>query len=447
MEKMTILHNPYEDVEWAGDGQYKADHHVHWRGFGDEPADTLDVLADGAELNGHSLPEDDWYEVLGAGSQAENEDPYWGPNGDDSGYHDMSDTNSDYSDRDATELGVDGIIEFPAQEIDDVEHISHLFATSSPQDFGYYPGTGGSDGNYSDLEEALPQVIEDTEHTVMPGRGQVVIPHPSRYMDGPEDWERYLPFFEDYGLEDGLLGLEIFQKGLDDQGGHYVQSFDLEGAFEMWDGLLMETMPERPIWGFAANDCNNSDWGHGAGPDLRWWTVMLSDDEFDPSDQSASRMALFNALEEGRFYISMRDDYGDDLDPEDAPVPPRIESFSIEDDVVDLDLWWAEDEGTIDWYSNGDVVETGSTIELTDEHIPYVRAHAYTEDTTDSGDPDAHIATQPITVVDDDYEPPDDDDDDDDSPAVPPEDATGVSLLSNSEWTLESDSEWTLRTS
>ncbi|MDJ1433577.1 hypothetical protein [Halostagnicola sp. A-GB9-2] len=420
-----IWNNPYSNVDWHNDGFYKADHHVHWRGFGDEPADTLDVLADGVENEGHSLPQDEWYEVLGAGSQAESEDCYWGPNGADSGYHDMSDTNSDYSDRDAENLGLDGIIEYPSQEIDDVEHICHLFATSSPQDFDYYPGSGGSNGNIEDFAEALPQVIEDEDHTVVDGRGQVVIPHPTRHMDSADEWDRYLEFFENYSLAGGLLGLEIFTKSLGSQGNHYGDGLNLDDVFEIWDSLMLQTMPERPIWGFAANDCNFGDWGHGAGPDQRWWTVALSDDEFDPTDQHASRLALKDALEEGRFWINQRQTY-DHGDPNDAPQPPTLNEIDVDHDTetITLDITWPEQSGQIDWYSNNAIVETGETIEIEDAYTPFVRAHAYYED---NGDMEGEIATQPFTVVEDDYEPPD-----------------TFNFSSMSTWDATSESEWSL---
>ncbi len=402
---VIIYDNPYEGVDWSSDGRYKADHHVHWRGFGDEPADALDVLTDGAEVEGGSLDDDQLYEVLGAGSQAEDEEPYWGS--DEGGWEDMNIRDDDWQTRDPEDLGLDGVISFPSQEIDDVEHICHLFAVSSPQDYEYYPGSGGSTGNYDDFSEALPEVIEDVDNTIVCGRGQVVIPHPSRYMSSVDDWDRYLPFFEGYGLDDGLLGLEIYQKGLGEQGNHYGDGLDLEDMFSMWDSLLSETMPERPIWGFSANDCNFGEWGHGAGPDLRWWTVLLSDDEFDPSCQHESRLALFDALEEGRFYITMRDRY-DQCDPADAPEPPQVTSMDISAAEITIDVDWPDEIGTIDWYRNGEVVETGETIELEESHIPYVRAHIYRSDSTGSGNPDGQIATQPIALVADGYELPGD---------------------------------------
>ncbi len=391
---VDIVVNPYGNVDWDEDGQYKGDHHIHWRGFGDEPADVIDVMCDGEELRGVSLPEEELYTAFGPGSQAEDEPPYWGT--DEGGWTDMADEHSEFDEnRDPEELGVDGVISYPAQEIDDVEHFCHLFATSTPQDFDYYPGPGGSSSDLDTLEEAVDEVLPDEDSVVIDGHGQVVIAHPSRYMDPVDDWDRYTYLLDEHSLEDGLLGFEIYTKSIGFEG-WYGDEVAIDDMFSLWDSLLTEYMPDRPIWGFAANDCNTSDWGHSLGSaDLRFWRVILSDDEFDPSDQQASQLALFDALEQGQFTISRRRLYKRTR-PASAPSVPTFEGIDVDeaDETITVDVSFPDGTGIIEWYSNGEVVETGETIELEEEHAPYVRCRAAAHNSSVVGNPDTdRVAT------------------------------------------------------
>ncbi|MFO7814640.1 MAG: hypothetical protein R6V14_02690 [Halanaerobiales bacterium] len=123
---------------------------------------------------------------------------------------------SDYIDNsEENELGITAI---NGSEISNTHHIGSYF------------------NDYSKEAESETKVLNEIE-----GRnGLAVFFHPGRYQKSI-DW--YLNFYKKYS---NLVGMEIFNKN-----NRYPRDIKL------WDRVLFELMPYRPVWGFANDDMHS----------------------------------------------------------------------------------------------------------------------------------------------------------------------------------------------
>lgn len=126
-----------------------------------------------------------------------------------------------------------------------------------------------------DLEQSLKEVAA--------AGGLAVLAHPGRYWKPEAEGQlpgqvlsRYRQLFVQHPT---LLGMEVFNA--DDRYPHDRQ---------LWDGLLAELMPHRPVWGFANDDAHSR-----TATGLNWAIVVV------PKLEEGS---VRQALEAGRFYFS-----------------------------------------------------------------------------------------------------------------------------------------------
>lgn len=151
--------------------------------------------------------------------------------------------------------------------------------------------------------------------------GLAVFFHPG-YYGKPAEW--YLPFFRDYPH---LLGMEVFNAG-----NRYP------GDRALWDELLAELMPGRPVWGFS-----NDDMHYLFQVGFNCNTLLLEELDADHARR---------ALEKGAFFFSRAFTVG-------RPVPLiRSIVLDAEKGTVTIEADHCE---RINWVSDGRVIFSGQT--------------------------------------------------------------------------------------
>lgn len=274
------IQNPYAEVDWAEHGQYKANMHTHTtRSDGRmSPTDKIDAY--------HELG----YAIL-AITDHDTQTP-------------SSSTTWPWTDygRDPDELGM---LAVQGNEISRPNHIGSFF-----NDYG--------DGSQSSERAAIEEIGERD--------GLAVIYHPGRYNRSVE-WYVDLYTNPEY---DHLVGLEVYN-----QGDRYP------GDRRLWDRILAETMPERPVWGYSNDDAHQL-----AHVGRNWQKFILPE---------LTEEALRHAMINGHFYFAYTPGRGDP-----API---INSISVDDDnwTISID---AEDYDEIAWVQNGEVVGTEAEIKV-----------------------------------------------------------------------------------
>lgn len=141
---------------------------------------------------------------------------------------------------------------------------------------------------FSEYPEPLREEATDQLHTSIKEVSEVgglnVLAHPGRYWEEEDedagvpddDLAKYMGLFYHY---DKLVGMEV-----------HNQTDRYPWDRRLWDALLEELMPERPVWGFANDD------SHGEpqiGLNANWFPL-----------QSLSESSVRMAMENGRFYFS-----------------------------------------------------------------------------------------------------------------------------------------------
>lgn len=157
--------------------------------------------------------------------------------------------------------------------------------------------------------------------------------HPGRYTNSLHD---YLGWYTSF---DHLMGMEVIN-----QGGRYVD-------LVLWDQVLSELMPERPVWGLAGDDMHKME---HVGRD---WDMFLIPE--------LSEQNVRSALDEGQYYFSSV--YTHPVGQQSVTQTPRIES--ITHDPVAGTITVSSTSGgqpltepNYRWISRGTVVQQGSTI-------------------------------------------------------------------------------------
>lgn len=373
-----ITIDPYEAVDWDTVGRYKSEYHLHSYIDTDVaylPHEMVDVLTgDGEDQNGNTMPVGEEYEVFGVIDRCEQSPIVWpwtdfesldeDPRTD--GQHD-----GDFENRDPSEVGPDGVIAVPGEElyvIDEWQQVEHVLSLFSTLDY--------HELEQSEVRERTDWYDQVLKHdNLWEPEPVMVIAHAKRYYDDPEtDWVRYIEDFENYSLEDGLIGLEAVNKNAN-------EGEDLV----LWDRLLTKFAPDRMIFGIANDDAGRSDQesGVGLGFDHRFTVTLLHPSEFDPNDQDSSRQATVDAYKRGQMFFVERDSYNPDT--EDPPQEPVVTDVTVDGNTITLD---ADHWNSIEWISKGEVVETGLEITVTEDDAPYVRAELKTN-------PGATTYTQP----------------------------------------------------
>lgn len=263
----------------------------------------------------------------------------------------------------------DGIVAIPGAEYTDSAHISGFFTDLMQEELKDVLGSGSTDSpehQYDTVEQVV--LSESIPETVSP---LAFIGHPGRYKEeiSEDEWENewvrnFREMIEDF---DPLLGLEAI-----------TYSFMYDDR-EIWDRLLSEAAPDRPVIGTSVDDI-----GEYENADRGWVTFYLSPEEFTPSDQQATRERVYEAWVSGRTSFSTTSEPGTE-----APILERIER---DEDAGTISIR-ATGHDVIEWVSDGDVIKTGETIEYRDttDVGSYIRAQIIEGEPQD---PDSITCTQ-----------------------------------------------------
>ncbi len=179
--------------------------------------------------------------------------------------------------------------------------------------------------------------------------------HPGRYWEFDSFAQRddiamewYVPYFEDYPLET-LLGIEVFS-----------QRDRHETDRVLWDYLLTEFMPDRPVYGFGVDDF------HGTYAGYSYTTHLMN----DPLDGDAFRQTLLD----GHFFAVSRINNDD-------PVP-IIEKIIVDEENKTIEIV-ASDYDRIHWISGisdagsgvyvSEIIHEGAVFDYSDYDLSYIR--------------------------------------------------------------------------
>ncbi len=302
---VTIVVNPYEGVDWVHHDRHQGNFHTHTTESDGKlaPAEVIDRY--------HAMQ----YDVLALTDHNKSTWP-WTAFG-----------------RDPEALGM---VAVPGNELSRHHHTLSLFSNL--------------ENETKDLETSLTQIDE---------RGGIsVLAHPGRYWkleDGKVPDEVRDRYIEHYQSHASLIGMEVVN-----QGDRYPRDRAL------WDAVLTELMPERPVWGMA-NDDSHQILHIGLNQ-----TIMLLPEHTD--------QAVRQALETGAYYFATVTSHPkDERDPAGIPVIHQIEHdmkmnvITIQADCAGKPL---ADEAFRWITAGGKVIAAGPVLELnkTPELSKYFRA-------------------------------------------------------------------------
>jgi len=330
-----IIINPYNTVDWRTYGQYKANFHIHT-----------------VESDGGNQPE----QMI--------EDHY------SKGYsimaitdHNFTSTSWDRKDSDAMYItserlseinaghgrGGKGMISVPfSTEQSNSDHLNTFWA----------PFTNGV-GATLESNIAICESLGGISH----------INHPGRYTGGyvatysddmaeigaaaskePSTVAKYVNLFEKYP---SCVGMEIINKT---DGYSYSDRI-------LWDNILKQTMPDRPVWGFCNDDT------HSTGSTGYSFNMMLM-----PENTLDN---LRYSMENGAFYSVARVSRRELGEKYVGNGPQPAITNIIVDEAQDTIAVEAEDYETIEWIADGNIIARGNSIDLNDYEDKlgtYVRA-------------------------------------------------------------------------
>ncbi|GAA1654415.1 CehA/McbA family metallohydrolase domain-containing protein [Georgenia ruanii] len=194
--------------------------------------------------------------------------------------------------------------------------------------------------------------------------GVSIIPHPGRYTGGagqtgaqgliasskPETVQKYVDLFTRY---DSAVAMEIINKKDGDSASDRI----------LWDNVLTEMMPERPVWA-QSNDDAHSNGALGFSYNVHLMPEL-------------SEGAFRDSLEAGTYYASAKVSYRElGKDFVSQGNTPTISNITVDDDADTVSITGV-DTDSVRWISEGEVIAEGATIDL-DDHDgkvgSYVRA-------------------------------------------------------------------------
>ncbi len=192
--------------------------------------------------------------------------------------------------------------------------------------------------------------------------GLILLNHPGRYTGkNPEKYNTgwYVNLFNQYSH---VTGMEVYN-----QGDRYPHDRKL------WDFVLVETMPVRPVWGYSNDDFHVGDNKLG-----RNWNVFI----LPELNEKELRAGMF----EGKFFYVKADE------GHTGPKTAKIQSIDVNDakGIITVNC---TGQDSIHWISAGNVVAKGNEVYLADipESSNYVRGEIYS--------PGAVTGTQPFGIT------------------------------------------------
>ena len=178
--------------------------------------------------------------------------------------------------------------------------------------------------------------------------GIAVVFHPGRYFG--RDWATLDAYVSVYQDNPHAVGLEIVN-----------QRDRYPGDRAIWDAMLTQLMPERPVWGFANDDF------HRPGHLGRSWTMFLMPE--------LTLEHFRQAMIAGTFYSMARDVTRSEQRDEEM-LPPGIRSVTVQGTTITIDA--ANAEGIV-WIAQGEEIHRGPSLTIRPgPNLPgYVRAELY----------------------------------------------------------------------
>lgn len=218
----------------------------------------------------------------------------------------------------------------------------------------------GADGFSADEDGAIANVQSSG--------GMAIINHPSYPTLNPLSW--FSNLYNKYPVN-VLPGIEVFNGSCD--GVHGIDTDNRVTDRALWDSLLTELMPDRPVWGYSNDDM------HGLIHIFKCYNHFLLSE--------LTEQALKTAMTNGASFMSY-DKNGNDITRLDygevrAPMINSIITTETEISIV------AENYTTINWLYNGTIVGTGESFNFENYDNNYVRAEIL-------GTDDIYTYTQPF---------------------------------------------------
>ncbi len=317
MRDTIMTYNPYENVDFEAITQVKAGLHNH-----------------SSYSDGSNTPDEvvDIYKDLGYGALAitdhDNVAPYdslaWP-------WEEFSTFREGFENRDPEALEM---ISIPGVEYSYHHHMAALYTLE-------LPGESYEEADLLDMLSAEEDALTWFAH---PGRYWSAF---DEYDEGEEfspSW--YINFFESYERET-LLGIEVFS-----------QRDRHEYDRVLWDTLLTDLMPHRPVFGFGVDDFHGSYAGFS-------YTKHLIE---DPLDEEAFRQSLLD----GAFFAVSKINSDDSV--------PVIENIIVDEANKTIEIV-ASDYDRIHWISgiteegyHSEVIESGQVFDYSDFELDYIRA-------------------------------------------------------------------------
>jgi hypothetical protein len=198
----------------------------------------------------------------------------------------------------------------------------------------------------------------------------VIMHHPGRYWKIKKNYapgekyspEWYISYFNKYPE---IVGLEVYNRPID------VCPFDRI----LWDAILTQTMPARPVWGFASDDM------HVQKQMMGNYQFMLMNELSVP--------ALKTAMINGHFYASNEPGHSG------KALAPGIDSIKVDQLLSEIHVY-AHDYTSIQWFSGVDgtdenrkslKVAEGEVFHFENFDKPYVRFELKNESGTTISQP------------------------------------------------------------
>lgn len=326
----TII-NPYETVDWANYGQFKADFHSHT------------IESDGGNTPKEMI-EDHYrkgFDILAITD------------------HNFVNTTWDRTDRPGVEyltterlkeinegVGRDGRGMIGISYADEQSRSDHL--NTFWTDFNNASGAT-LESNIAKADElgGISHINHPGRYTGGAGRTDAVGVLASSY---PITILKYVNLFSKYA---SLTGMEIVNKKDGDSASDRI----------LWDNILKQTMPERNVWGYSNDDT------HSVSATGFSYNMMLMPENTEENVRTSMEKGTFYAVakvayrELGANFVSV----GETPAITDIVVDQNEDSITIEGNHYN----------TIEWVADGNIIATGNTIDLDnydDQINNYVRA-------------------------------------------------------------------------
>ena len=213
--------------------------------------------------------------------------------------------------------------------------------------------------------ETTSRSVDQTLTELAAVGGLAVLNHPGRYWEPNEAGEvpadvveRYVTWLREH---DNALGLEVINQG-----------FRYKHDFELWDLVLGEMMPSRPVWGYANDDMHDP--------------VTLGRDSSMFLLPGLTEENLREAMKGGRSYIrSVSTHDRAERDMKETPIIQSITHDAAAGTITIAAISGGKPlpEDRYQWIAGGKVVHTGPTLDY--QHTEGIGAYVRAELRGDGG--------------------------------------------------------------